>query len=89
MENTFWNLSTAMDGNFVELFKDSFSLYVESGTREKTVVAIDTLRYELGGHFITEDFKKKLLKIITEHYLRKFHCLFLYLTYLKLEYSPH
>ena len=71
----------------MELFKDSFSLYVESGTREKTVVAIDTLRYELGGHFITEDFKKKLLKIITEHYLRKFHCFYMRFTHLKLKYS--
>ena len=88
MENTFWNLSTDKDGSFVELFKNSFALYVERGTREKTVAAIGILIYELGGHRMTEDFKNKLFKIVTEHYLCKFLCFYLHLTHLKLKYSP-
>ena len=49
MENTFWNISTNL--TFVDLFKKSFTLYVESGTRKKVEVAIDDsiLRNEQGG----------------------------------------
>ena len=74
MENTFWNISS--DGNFVKLFKKSFTLYVESGTREKVEADIENLGYpdrswdskatEL------EEYKEKFLKIIMEHNLRKF-----------------
>ena len=78
MENTFWNISThaGRDGNFVKLFKKSLALYVESGTKKNTAAAIDMLRNDLGGDQVTEDFKEKYFKIITEHYLGKFHCPF-------------
>jgi hypothetical protein len=90
MENTFWNISTqaGRGGNFVKLFKKSFALYVESGTRKKLAAAIDILRNELGGDQVTKDFKEKYFKIITEHYLRKFHCFFLHSTHLMPQYSP-
>ena len=80
MENTFWNIS--MDVNFVDLFKTSFALYVESGTRKKVETAINVLRNDLeqGRCLVTEDFKEKFCKIIIEHYLRKFHCLPVYFT---------
>ena len=84
MENTFWN----MDGDFVEMFKKSFALYVESGTMEKVVAAIDLLRCEPGGHQMTrDDFKNKLFKIVTDYFLRKFHCFYMRFTHLKLKYS--
>ena len=60
----------------MKLFKKSLALYVESGTREKTAAAIDILRNELGGDQVTKDFKEQYFKIITEHYLSKFHCSF-------------
>ena len=69
MENTFWNISS--DGNFVKLFKKSFTLYVESGTREKVEADIENL----GSYWdskATEEYKEKYLKIIMEHNLRKF-----------------
>ena len=78
MENTFWNISK--DDNFVEIFKKSFALYVESGMREKVEVDIDLLRNEKGQFQVTEDdFKAEFFQFITDHYLRhgKFH-LFLY-----------
>ena len=76
MENTFWNISE--DDNFVEIFKKSFALYVESGMREKVEVDIDLLRNEEGQFLVTEDnFKAEFFQFITDHYLRKFH-LFLY-----------
>ena len=87
MENTFWNISTSRDGNFVKLFKNSFALYVESG-REKTVAAIDILIYEVGDHWVSKDFKEKFFKIITEHYLCNFHCFYLHSTLLTPKYSP-
>jgi hypothetical protein len=75
MENTFWNISR--DNNFVELFKKSFTLYVDSGIRKKVEAAIDGLRNEQGGWKVTEDFNAKFFKVIIEHYLRKFHCSYL------------
>ena len=75
LENTFWNISG--DGNFVELFKKSFTLYVESGMRKKIEAVLDdNIRYGDGG--VTGEFKEKLCKIIMEHLLRKFR-LFLFL----------
>ena len=69
LENTFWNISG--DGNFVELFKKSFTLYVESGMRKKIEAVLDdNIRYGDGG--VTGEFKEKFCKIIMEHLLRKF-----------------
>jgi hypothetical protein len=84
MENSFWNIRGG--GNFVELFKKSFKLYVESGTRKKMEAAIDILINEQGhgGYLETdsEDFKAKFYTIITEHYLCKIHCFYLHVTHL-------
>jgi hypothetical protein len=86
MENTFWNISR--DNNFVELFKKSFTLYVDSGIRKKVEAAIDGLINEQGGWMVTEDFKAKIFKVIIEHYLRKFHCSYLHLTHLTPKIQP-
>ena len=60
----------------MELFKKSFTLYVESGMREMTERDIEVLRNEYGeisahrppgGH-------AKFYEFIVDHYLRKFHC---------------
>ena len=74
MENTFWELDINRhhDGNFVELFKKSFTLYVKSGMREKTERDIDVLRNEEGELLVTEDFNAEFYKFIVDHYLRKF-----------------
>jgi hypothetical protein len=82
MENTFWNISgeSVGDANFVELFKKSFKLYVESGTRMKAEAAItgSLLRNEQleAGHLVidsdSENFKANFYRLITEHLLRKF-----------------
>jgi hypothetical protein len=79
MENTFWHING--DGNFVELFKKSFKLYVESG------MEADILRNasQQGGHLMTKDdcnLKAEFYMFITGHYLRKIHCFFLHLTHL-------
>ena len=69
LENTFWNIS--QDSDFVELFKKSFTLYVESGMRKKVEVVLDdNVRYGDGG--VSRAFKEKFCKIIMEHLLRKF-----------------
>ena len=70
MENTFWNRN---DGNFVDLFEKSFTLYVESGTWKKAKEDIDILSKQVGRQ-VTKEFKENLFKIIIEHYLCKFHC---------------
>ena len=63
----------------MKLFKKSFKLYVQSGTRKKMEAAINILINEQGGGCLeTEDFKAKFLMLITEHYLRK-NSLFFYL----------
>jgi len=67
MENTFWNIST--DVNFVDMFKASFKLYVDSGMRKKVEAAVDKWRNEQGGQWVTENFKEKFHNIIIEHYL--------------------
>ena len=77
MENTFWNNSP--DVEFVDLFKASFKLYIESGMRKKVEAAVDIWRKEQGGQrVVTEEFQEKFHKIIIGHYLRKFHCLYLH-----------
>ena len=59
----------------MELFKKSFTLYVESGLREMTERDIDILRNEQGGFSVEDwDFIAKFCKFIVDHYLRKFHC---------------
>ena len=74
MENTFWNIGK--DGNFVKLFKKSFTLYEESGMRKKTEAEVDILQNEQGG---SPDFKEKFCNFITEHYLRKIqNCFYLH-----------
>ena len=82
MENTFWNINRDAS-NFVKLFKESFTLYVESGMREMTERDIEMLRNE-NGEFLDqeEDFNAKFCKFIFDHYLRKFHCFYLYSTHL-------
>ena len=77
MENTFWNIQR--DGNFVESFKKSFTLYVDSGMRKKVEAEIDILRNEQGeSEFVaTKDFKARFLKLIIDHYLRKIHCFYI------------
>lgn len=88
LENTFWNIKK--DGNFVELFKKSFISYVKSGMRRKIEADIDIFSNQV-GHLVTKEFKAKFYKVITEHYLRKYHCFNLHLTHLTtsyIKYSP-
>ena len=77
LENSFWNQDTG--GDFVDSFKKSFRLYVESGIRKTTEADIDVLQ---GGRHITAEFKAKLHKIIMDHCLRKLHSLYSHLTFL-------
>ena len=75
LENTFWKISSHDHGDFVEFFKESFTLYVESGTRMKTETDIDIWRNQLeGGSLASNESKAKFYEIITENYLCKFHC---------------
>jgi hypothetical protein len=76
-ENTLWDISRDGARNFVELFKKSFTSYVESGMSKMVERDIDILRNEQGGFLVTEDFKAKFYKFIVDHYLRKFQ-LFLF-----------
>ena len=72
IENTFWNING--HGNFVELFKKSFTLYVESGMREMTERDLEILRNEQNPS------RDEFYKFIVNHYLRKFHCFYLNFT---------
>ena len=75
MENTFWNIGS--DGNFVKLFKKSFTLYVKSGTREKVEADIEKLGYP-GRYWEAtelEEYKGNFFKIIIEHNLCRFQFL--------------
>ena len=58
----------------MELFKKSFTLYVESGMREMTERDLEILRNE---QYPSDD---EFYKFIVNHYLRKFHCFYLHLT---------
>jgi hypothetical protein len=81
MENTFWNIRR--ECNFVELFKESFTLYVESGMRMKTEAGIDSILGNVQGDFLlTEHFKEQFFKLVIEHYLCKFYLFLLCLTHL-------
>ena len=71
IENTFWNINLNGDGNFVELFKKSFTLYVESGMREMTERDLQILRNEQDPPSLGEFYK-----FIVKHYLGKFHCFY-------------
>jgi hypothetical protein len=75
MENTFWRISHGGDSNFVELFKISFTFYVESGMRSKVEADIEMLRNQ-SGCLVADEFKAKFCKIIIDNLLRKFHCFF-------------
>jgi hypothetical protein len=76
-------------GRFVELFKKSFTSYVESGMKEMVEIDIEMLRNEHGEFLVTKDFKAKFYKFIVDHYLCKFHCFYLRSTHLSLpKYSP-
>ena len=80
MENTFWDISGY--GNFVESFKKSFTLYVESGMKKMVEIDIKTLGNVQGENFLNWDFMEKFQKFIVERYLRKFHCFYLHSTHL-------
>ena len=80
MENTFWDIHR--DGDFVKLFKKSFTLYVESGMREMMKKDIDILRIEQSDFLAAEDFKARFHKFIVEHYLCMFLCFYLHSTHL-------
>ena len=68
MENTFWDIHR--DGNIVQSFEKSFTLYVDSGIRKKVEAEIDMLRNEhwQGGGPANENFKAKFCNLIIEHY---------------------
>ena len=57
----------------MELFKESFTLYVESGMGKKMEADIDLLGNQ-DGQLVTEKFKAKFYEIVIENYLCKFHC---------------
>ena len=81
MENTFWNITGSRNGNldFVELFKKSFTLYVESGMRKEMEADIVILQNQ-SGYPVIDKFKTKFCKIINEHFLVSFP-LFLFCTW--------
>ena len=79
MENTFWNIDRHVV--FAKLFKKSFRLYVESGTKKKLEADIDMLRNQ-GGHLVTKEFRENFFKTVIEHYLCKFYCFYLHSTHL-------
>ena len=81
MENTCWNIGS--NDNFVELFRKSFTLYVESGMKKKIEADIEIFRNQ-DEHLVTIEFRDKFYKFIIEHYLRKFHCFYLHLMYIQL-----
>ena len=73
MENTFWNTGSR-DGNFVESFKKSFTLYVDSGMRKKVEAEI-----EQGGGPVT---KGDIYNFVIKHCLCKILCFYLHSTHL-------
>ena len=69
-ENTFWTVNRDGNYNFVKLFKKSFALYVESGTRERLEAAIYILLRDDQGASewtVTKEFKEKFCKLVVEH----------------------
>ena len=81
LENSFWRISSHGNGDFVESFKESFTLYVGSGMRMKTEVDIDIWKNQ-GGPLVTDEFKAKFCEIIIGHYLCMFLCFYLHSTHL-------
>jgi len=76
MENTFWDISRLQNGKFVELFQNSFMLYVESGMVKMVERDIDILKKKKKEVFVNikdfqdlVDFKAKFYKFIVDHYL--------------------
>ena len=88
MEHSFWSIDRIGHSDIVELFKKSFTLYVESGMKEMTERDLGVLRNEQGEFPARErfqkDFEEKFYKVISDHYLRirKFHCFYLHSTHL-------
>ena len=78
MENTFWS---NLDGNFLESFKESFTLYIDGGMRMKAEVEANILEGK-SEHLGTKEFEKRFCKLITDHYLCKIHCFFIHSTLL-------
>lgn len=75
MENSFWNQHTS--SNFLDWFKNSFTSYVDSEMGKKMEVDIDSmLGGEQGVYQVDNEFKEKLYKIVMDHYLCKFYCLY-------------
>ena len=66
----------------MELFKTSFTSYVENGMSQLVETDIEILRNEEGVLLVTKDFKAKFYKFIVDHYLRKFQLIHLHLTHL-------
>ena len=68
----------------MELFKKSFTLYVESGMREMTerrIILVGILeKKEKRRLGITKDLYERFYKVIVDHYLRKFLCFYLHRT---------
>ena len=77
MENTFCNISQNGNLDFVELFKKSFTLYVESGMRKETEADIVILQNQ-SGYPVIDKFKTKFCKIINEHCLVSVFLCFLF-----------
>lgn len=70
------------DGNFLNSFKDSVTLYFVSGMWKKTEEDIGILRNGPSGFPVTRDFDEEFFKFIVEHLLCKFNCFYLRLTHL-------
>ena len=67
----------------MESFKKSFTLYVEGGMMKMVEIDIDSmwrneLHFKKGRILVMEEFKARFYKFIVNHYLRKFHCLYLH-----------
>lgn len=66
----------------MDLFKNSFKLYVKSGLRMDVETDIEMLMDEQGGFSVTKDFKEKFYMFIITHHLRKIQCFYLHSTHL-------
>jgi hypothetical protein len=81
LENTFWDMSYSSnekhDFNFMESFKKAYTLYVESGMRNKLEADIDIFLRNQAGNMVTKEFEAMFHKFIIDHYLRMFHCFYL------------
>jgi len=67
MEKSFWNING--NGNFINSFKDSITLYFVSGMWKKVVEDIGILKNGPHGFPVTKDFEEEFCKFIVEHYL--------------------